>query len=151
MPELFSSADFEGVAGKGRLVDAFAYQDLVGNNLALAQRLAEIAKVHEYQEGQELYRQGEPGKGYLYFILSGEFDLLDKDNRIATLGSGQVVGEFPILEPSSNYYVTSRARGNSVVALVSAGQFESIATEEYPELWRNMAKMIARRLRERTT
>jgi hypothetical protein len=40
---------------------------------------------------------------------------------------------------------------NSVVALVSAGQFESIATEEYPELRRNMAKMIARRLRERTT
>ena len=139
---------FEGEEGKRRLVAVFAEQDLVGNNLALAQKLAETAKVDECEEGQELYRQGEQSKGYLYFVLSGAFDLLDRSNRIATISSGQVVGEFPILDPSVNYAVTCRAQADSTVGLVTEDQLQLIG-EEYPELWKNMAKILAGRLRGR--
>jgi CRP-like cAMP-binding protein len=124
--------------------------ELVLHNEIIARKLAEIATLEDFPEGKQLYVQGEPGNNFLYFVLSGSFDLSvqDKDEPFATVASGQAVGEFPIVNPSLNYTITVLAKEQSVIARVSEKQFLSIA-EDYPEIWKNMAKMLVTRLKEK--
>ena len=137
---------FEDKEGKRRLVEVFASQELALQDRDLARSLADIAEVNECEEKRELYAEGDPGKNCLYFIISGAFDLLGNGDYVRTVRAGQAVGEFPILNPSVNYSATIRARERSVVALVSEGRFLSVANE-HPEIWKNMAKMLAKRSR----
>jgi CRP/FNR family transcriptional regulator, cyclic AMP receptor protein len=139
---------FEGKDdGKRRRQEVFAQQEIVQHNDTIARKLNDLAQVDELQKGQQLYIQGEPGKNSLFFILSGSFDLSVQEKHISILKPGQAVGEFPILEPSLPYTVNVVAREQSVVARVSEEQFLSIATE-YPEIWKNMARMLVNRLRD---
>lgn len=138
---------FEGKDGKRRLVEVLVEQELVQHNDNIARKLADLALVEEFQKRKQLYVQGEPGKNFLFFILSGSFDLSIGEKRTAILEAGQAVGEFPIVDPSLTYTVTVFAREQSVVARVSEEQFLSIA-REYPEIWKNMAKMLVTRLRK---
>jgi predicted nucleotide-binding protein len=136
---------FKGPEGRRRLVEVFSNQEIVLQNLELAQSLAEPAKLKEFKERQELYIAGQPGNNKLYFIVSGSFDLLIKGVSVAVMKPGQTLGEFPIVDPSLPYTVTIRAREPSVVATVPESQFLSI-TEHYPIIWKNMAKMLVARL-----
>jgi CRP-like cAMP-binding protein len=138
---------FQGKDGKKRLAQAFALQELVLHNDTLAQKLAEVATVSEYQEGQELLVQGQQGDNCLFFILSGSFDLQVAGNCVAIMEPGQAVGEFPIVDPSLSYTVSIRARERGVVAKVSENQFLSLS-EEFPSIWKNMAMMLVTRLRK---
>ena len=139
-----------GEEGKERLVEVFNQQELVLHNENIARKLAEVCTVESFQEKKQLYVQGEPGNTFLYFVLSGSFDLYvkDQDKPVATIKSGQAVGEFPIVSPSLNYTVSVFAKGRSVIARVSEKQFLLIA-EDYPEIWKNMAKMLVTRLQEK--
>lgn len=136
---------FEGSKGRHNLVEAFAKQELVDRNDTIASKLAHVAALEALDEGKSLYVAGDPGRGALFFLLHGSLDLLFQGQRVARLQPGQCVGEFPILEHSVNYTVTAVAREQSVVASVSEENFRSIASE-HPELWKNMAKMLAWRL-----
>jgi predicted nucleotide-binding protein len=138
---------FEGPRGTRRLLESLSNQELILHDNALAKELAGIVTLSEYEEGQELFVQGELGRGCLFFILSGKFDLLVNGNFVAIMSAGQAVGEFPIVDPSLSYTVTIRARENSVVAMVAEDQFLSIA-EDYSNIWKNMAKMLVARLRK---
>ncbi len=134
---------------KRRLVEVLAEQELVKNNMAIAQELADEASLEEVQKGKQLYVQDEPGNNVLYFILNGSIDLSIQDQHVATRKSGQCVGEFPILHPSLNYTVTAVAREQSVVASMSKGKFLSIASK-HSEIWQNMARMLVTRLYDTT-
>lgn len=126
-------------------MDKLAEQELVRENCALAQRLAQAARLHEYEQGREIYLQGEPGKNNLYFVISGAMDLLIKGKLVATISADQAFGEFPVLNPSLPYTVTIRAKEQSVIAQVAEASFNEIA-EHHKEIWKNMAKMLMRRL-----
>ena len=91
---------FKGQEGRRRLVEVLATQELVLQNRVIAQQLAEVAKLKAYQEGQEVYIEGQPGNNKLYFILSGTVDLLIKESCVRVIECGQAVGEFPIIDPS---------------------------------------------------
>lgn len=136
---------FKGPEGQRRLVEVFSNQELVLHDDALAGQLARLAKLKEYKEQQQLYLEGQPGKNKLYFVVSGSFDLLIKGTHVKVIKSGQALGEFPILDPSLSYTVTIRARESSTVAAIREDQLLSIA-EQYPHIWKNMAKMIVSRL-----
>lgn len=139
-----------GEEGKERLVEVFNQQELVLHNENIARKMAKVATVEGFKENKQLYVQGEPGNNFLYFVLSGSFILYvkDQDEPVATIKSGQAVGEFPIVSPSLNYTVTVFAKERSVIARVSEKQFLLIA-EDYPEIWKNMAKMLVTRLQEK--
>lgn len=137
---------FKGEDGKRRLVEVFSDQELVQNNDDIASRLTDVAILEEFQNGKQLYVKGEPGNNFLFFILSGSFELLTQDKRIIVLDAGQAVGEFPIVDPSLTYTVTVVAREKSIIARVSEKDFLSIA-RDYPEIWRNMSEMLVTRLR----
>ncbi len=138
---------FEGIGGKRRLVEVFAEQELVQHNDAIACKLADLAEVEEFPKGKQIYIKGESGKNSLFFVLGGSFDLSNQERCIAILTPGQAVGEFPIVDPSLTYDVTVLAREQSLIARVSEEQFIKIM-RDYPEIWKNMAKMLVTRLRE---
>ena len=140
---------YKGREGQRRLVELFANQELVLQNRALAKRFAEVAKLKQCKEQEDLYIEGHPANNKLYFILSGTFDLLVKGTVVRQVKSGEVVGEFPVLDPSLRYTVTIRAREPSVVGTVLESQFLASA-EQFPDVWRNMAKMELKRLHART-
>lgn len=125
--------------------EVFAGQELVQQNRALAGWLTEAAKLETYETGQQVFIEGQPGRNKLYFVLCGSFDLLIKGSPIRILRSGQAVGEFPILNPSLPHTVTIRAREPSGMATVREAEFLLVANR-YPDLWRNMAKMLVARL-----
>jgi CRP-like cAMP-binding protein len=137
---------FQGIEGTRRLTETLADQRLVQHNDAIARRLADIVELQVLPESKQLYLLGEPGNNVLFLVLSGSVDLSIKDQRLATLESGQFVGEFPILNPSLDYTVSVVARERSTVGKVSEQQFLSLASD-YPEVWKNMAKELATRLR----
>lgn len=136
---------FKGEEGRRRLVDLLATLELVLQNRVLAEKLAEVAKLKAYKKGQEVYIEGQPGKNKLYFILSGAVDLVIKESFIRVIECGQAVGEFPIIDPSLPYTVTIRACEACIMATVLEQQSVSIG-EQYPEIWKNMAKMLVARL-----
>jgi len=135
---------FETPFDKASLAKALAGQELVQHDHAIASKFAEIARVDPIPEGGQLYRQGDVRK-VLFFILDGSVDLSVDGKHVATLGSGQCVGEFPIIDPSLQYTVTAVASEEGWVASVSEEQFRSVASK-YPVLWENMAKMLVTRL-----
>lgn len=143
-------ARFEGADGKRRLINILADQTLVQHNEAIARKLADRVTIDEFPESKQLYIRGEPGKNVLFLILSGRIDLSIKDRPVATLEPGQFVGEFPILHSSLDYTVSVAARDHCIVASLPEAQLLSLA-EEYPEIWRNMAKALAARLRTANT
>jgi predicted nucleotide-binding protein len=140
---------FTDAAGRRRLIDAFGAQELVLSDAHLAQRFARAATLTALEKGRDLYVQGNPGKNSLYFLISGEFDLLINGVYIRTLMPGQMVGEFPIVDPGLPYAVTMRASDEVIVAIVSEDDFRSIA-EGHPEIWKNMVKILVRRLYDST-
>jgi CRP-like cAMP-binding protein len=132
------------------LTEILSDQRLIQHNDTIARKLADMVKVEELPETKQLYIRGEAGKNCLFFILSGSIDLLIQDKHIATLEPGQFVGEFPILNASLDYDVSVVAREKSVIASVPEHQFLSV-TMDYPEIWKNMAKELATRLRKVNT
>jgi hypothetical protein len=130
-----------------RLKSAFEEQQLVFGDSIIAQKLADISKVGEVKEGESLYSNEDTGKS-LFFVLCGSLRLSDGGGLLYDVKPNEVVGEFPMLFPHQpKYVVTATALETSVVARVSVVQFRSIA-DLHPKLWKNMAKMLARRMRE---
>ena len=129
-----------------RLRAAFEDQQLVSGDPLIAKMLADASKVGEIKAGQTLYSSEDIGKS-LYFVLCGSFKLSDmNEQQLYVVKPNEVVGEFPMLFPHQPKYIVSvTAIEPSVVARLSAIQFLSVA-EIYPRLWKNMAKMLAKRL-----
>jgi CRP-like cAMP-binding protein len=138
-------ARFEG----WRLEKAFANQELASGDKMIAKELAERSNVEELKKGKNLYFEKEPGMNSLFFALSGSIRLSARRKHIYDVKPNEVLGEFPILVTEQDYTVSPRALDTSVVARVSEDQFRSIA-KAHPELWENMARMLAKRLRDRT-
>jgi CRP-like cAMP-binding protein len=140
-------SQFEGSEGGRKLLQAFAEQEIVQHDDAIAGKMAAVASVKALHSGETLYQEGEAPKHVLFFILDGGIDLTVQGKHLAALKRGQAVGEFPIIDPSLNYTVTAQARDASIVASVLENDFLSIA-QEHPALWKNMAKMLVTRMRQ---
>jgi len=137
---------FEGERGRRHLVEVLNDQRLVQHSQNIASRFADAVTVEEFEKGKQLYVRGEPGKNALLLLLSGGLSLSVESKRIATLNAGEFLGEFPVLDPSLSYTVSVDVTDKSVIASISEEQFLAIASD-YPEVWKNMAKALALRLR----
>ena len=139
---------FEGEAGKRRLVEALGNQELIQHNRKLAERFSEVAIVEEYSKSSVLFRQDEPDSD-LFFILIGELDLFFNEGKVATRKVGEAVGEVVATDPSATRMVTAVARQDSVVARVDASMFSAIA-DDFPDVWKNIVRVLSNRLRQAT-
>ena len=109
---------------------------------------ARLATEKQFFDGQVLFREAEPGSS-LFLILDGSLEVRRKEQLIATLYPGEVVGELSVLDsqPRSADVV---ARGE-VRTLILAGQDLLALMDRRPALARSFISMLSTRLRRRSS
>lgn len=138
---------FQGDAGRAALVDALEQQKLVGGDTALAEEFASQGGLMELPTGQVLITQGGEDND-VYFILAGAFDVLVHGRKVARRFTNDHVGEMAALQPALHRSATNLATEKSVVLKVSEPVFTALG-RKHPEIWRKVAKELARRLEQR--
>lgn len=138
---------FLGEHGRSNRVEAMLGQAIVGGNVNLAMELAERAELLALGENRTLIEQ-DGDDDDLYLILAGSFSIVVNGRRVAGRGRGEHVGEMAMIEPTQRRSATVVAEEEAVVAKVSSADFADLGSQ-YPEMYRHIAKTLARRLRER--
>lgn len=138
---------FIGGEGKDLRIESFCAQTIVRGDVQLAEALAEAAEMIEVDAGGTLIEQnGEDDD--IYFIFSGSFSVQINGRQHAVRGRGDHVGEMAAIEPTQRRSASAVAEDRSLVAKLTASQFATIA-KTYPDLYRQIARSLSRRLLER--
>lgn len=118
------------------------FSQIPGEDLA---QIAQITDEVHYEEGDEIFRQGDPGDS-LYLVIAGRVRVQRGSLEVAQLGERQVFGEMALLD--------SEPRSASVLALsdltllkIIRDDFMEILTEK-PEIAKGVIKVLTRRLRD---
>jgi predicted nucleotide-binding protein len=138
---------FEGEAGRHHLVQLLSEQKSVLGDLSLAQELAEAAAPKTLTDGEILITEGARDTD-LYFILDGKMQVSIKGRKQGERMNGNTVGEMAAIQSAQPRSATVKAVGDCVVARLSDMDLERIANK-YPNMWRQFARELARRLLER--
>ncbi len=110
--------------------------------------VALLAVEERFADGEILFREAEEGTS-LYLLTEGELIVQRKDQFVAALRPGEVVGEMSVLDsqPRSADVI---ARGD--VTTLSIDRFDLLALlERRPMLNRGFLQMLSSRLRERSS
>ena len=136
---------FQGSAGRPRLIDALISQPLVGDkDLALA--VARRVKLHEIAAGADLIVQG-AHKADLYLILQGAFSISIGGRVVARKKAGEHVGEMAVVDPNAPRSASVTALSDSVVGRIAESDFSALA-DKFPQLWRRIALELAGLVRD---
>jgi CRP/FNR family cyclic AMP-dependent transcriptional regulator len=132
---------------RGLLIESLGDQKLVKANRPLAERIAEVAELVQVEAGTAIIEQG--GSDHdVYLILAGSFDIVVNGRLIAKRGPSDHVGEMAAIQPSQARSASVIASTTSVVCRIQNAQFLEIANT-HPEMWRTIARELARRLEQR--
>lgn len=138
LPKFLSAATEEG----GRvLVLTVAHVKTLG---ALVPNIFDAQRQEHFQVGDVVFRQGEESS-HLYFIVSGEYEVLANDKRVTTLGPWDVfLGEMSFL---------LKNRRTATVRAITSGTLIKISKQEYIQALKErphyaffLARMLAERL-----
>lgn len=138
---------FEGEAGRRLRVEAFTEQRIVAGNVALATELAEVCELRAVSPGDIVIEQNDSDND-IYFILTGSAKIMINGKHIAQRHAGECVGEMSVVEPTQRRSASVIASEMSVVAKLTESAFTTLG-QRYPELWRQLARVLARRLAQR--
>lgn len=107
------------------------------------QALVAFVEPIDVPAGATVFAQGEEGDA-LYVVVSGALDVLAGEERIATLGAGEVVGEMALVtgEPRS---ATVRAATGAELLRIARADFDRL-TAASPPLALAVGRLLARRL-----
>jgi CRP/FNR family transcriptional regulator, cyclic AMP receptor protein len=139
---------FEGEAGKRNLIAALQGCIIVEHNEALAKRLAEDGQLVSFELGNEIIAQGGSDND-VYFIIFGQADILVNNRHVAIREVGDTVGEMALLEPTEPRAATVSARTEVVALKLTEPKFHQIA-QEFSQVWKAVAQVVADRLRQRS-
>ncbi|TBD50281.1 TIR domain-containing protein [Rhizobium ruizarguesonis] len=138
---------FQGDVGKELRLEALTAQSIVARDPALAEELTDLVELRELDVGQILIEQnGEDDD--IFFIIAGSFGIHINGRRIGGRGRGDHVGEMAAVEPTQRRSATVVAEEVSLVAKLTAQQFSKLA-KNYPDMYRQIARSLSRRLLER--
>jgi CRP/FNR family transcriptional regulator, cyclic AMP receptor protein len=140
---------FEGDEGARLLVEALNEQRLVLGNHELANELAAAGELLHLKADDVLITEGATDTT-IYFLLAGSFAVIVKGRQVAVRAAGTHVGEMAAIEASQPRSATVIAAEESVALKLEEGAFSELG-RRYPQLWRGLAKELARRLRQRNT
>jgi CRP/FNR family transcriptional regulator, cyclic AMP receptor protein len=99
--------------------------------------------------GNPIVGEGTGGVAF-FFILEGETSVTVGGEEVATLGSGEYVGELALLDPEGPRSATVTAKTDVVLAAMSAWQFRPFVLA-HPEVAWTLLQRLARRLRQAQT
>ena len=138
---------FTGQHGRRFVIAALRDQPVVGESDNLAETICDNAGVVGYSSGDVLIEESAPDND-IFFILSGTVSIRVGGREVAVRWTGQHIGEMAVVDAGQPRSATAVAEGEVVVARVSASAFIDLA-DVNPQLWRNIARVLAERLRQR--
>jgi len=141
---------FDGADKEKNIIEALMLQTLVRGNIEIATELArkvELIEIEPHAGSNPIIQQGGADND-LYFIISGEVNIIVNGRYIAERSTGTHVGEMTVLDLTSIRSATVEVKTKSLFAKISEKDF-SIIANKHPDLWRIIAVEIAKRLRER--
>lgn len=139
---------FSGKAGKNRLVECLARQQLLGGDATLCRKIAAAGDLIEFNQGKTVIKQGGSDDD-LFLIISGSVIIEMNGREVASRHEEQHFGEMALIDPTARRSATVITSEKSTLVRISEAKFSRIAAQ-YPELWRRAAVAIAARLRERS-
>jgi CRP/FNR family transcriptional regulator, cyclic AMP receptor protein len=138
---------FEGDAGKRIRLEALTRQKLIGRNAALAAEVDARATLVSVPKGVVLIEQGASDND-IYLILSGALSIVVNGREVARRIPNDHVGEMAAVEPTQRRSASVIAAEESVVLKLAERDFFEFGNR-YPELYRWIARELARRLLQR--
>ena len=145
MPGILSR--FFGVDGEPRVIEALKEQMIVLGNTEAAAELQKEGEIRYFPEGASLIREDE-WSNHIIFILAGRASISIMGFKIAERTAGQHIGEMALIDPSQPRSASAIAAVPTVALVVSETKFTNAASR-FPTMWRQIAKEIAHRLRQR--
>lgn len=117
------------------------FSQIPGEDLA---QIAQITDEVQFEEGDEVFREGEPGDS-LYLVIEGQIRIHRGGNEVATLGARQVFGEMALLDSDPR---SASASAISVLTClrISSDDFNEILVEK-GEIAIGIIRVLSRRLR----
>jgi CRP-like cAMP-binding protein len=121
------------------------------------QQLSAIFELHEYQQGEVLFTQGDQG-GHLYLVKEGFVEVIatqpdePQGRTIVNLGQGQSVGEMAFIDHGTRSATVRAAAGGTIVASVSRQSLDALCEEDTSigyRIMRNIAADLSFRIRRR--
>lgn len=119
----------------------------LGNIDVIIPEIIKCIKVFTLSSGEEIHGENDLGKNSLYFIFLGKCLGLKNNNKVTSLEPGEFFGEFPILDHKLTYKVSAQADGDSCFGEIAETDLIDLG-KKYPNIWFNMARILAERLRE---
>ena len=138
---------FRGQDRLTHLVEALEIQPIINGDTAIARAISGYVEVESFEPGSGIIEESAPDND-LYFILAGIVSIRVSGREIAARTAGQHVGEMALLDPGRPRSAGAVADGEVVVARVTAAAFTVLA-DANPRMWRNVARVLAERLRQR--
>ena len=128
-------------------MEALQLQPILGGDAVLAESIAEACEVALLDPGASVIEEMASDNS-LYSILAGVASIRILGREIAVRTAGQHVGEMALLDPGQPRSASAVADGELVTARISASAFAQLA-DANPRMWRNVARVLAERLRQR--
>ena len=138
---------FTGAEARRFIIEALEFQPLIAGDHQLAATLCDLSVIEGLEPGSIITHQGDSAND-ICFILSGSVSVSVHGRDVAVRRAGQQVGEMAALDPSQFRSATLTAREEVVIARVPAASFIDLANAN-PLMWRNVARSLADRLRQR--
>ncbi|MDD5272516.1 MAG: nucleotide-binding protein [Methylovulum sp.] len=138
---------FEGDAGKRLLIQTLLNQKIIAGNLDLANALADVLKLQAVKSGDLIIEQNASDND-IFLILAGAFEVIVNGRVVAMRTANDHVGEMAAIEPTQRRSASVRAKEESVVAKLSEEEFSGLGNK-YPEIYRCIARELAKRLIQR--
>lgn len=141
--------DYEGENGQERLLDALGLQQLFCGEASIIPEIVKLATLWTYEDGETIIDQAGGGDD-LFFILQGRAKIRANKREIRIRKARCHVGEIALLDPEGGRSADVIAMGRCVIARVEGHDFRQLANSAGNQLWRNLARILADRLREHT-
>ncbi|PWE48781.1 hypothetical protein DEM26_16990 [Thioclava sp. NG1] len=138
---------FSGIRGKALIVDALKDQKTILGNAAAAEELMARGNLEFFREREILTSEGD-WSNVIIFILAGKVQITITGFKVAERSAGQHVGEMALIDPSQPRSASAIALEPTAALIVSEEDFVAVAAH-HPDMWRQIAKEIADRLRQR--
>lgn len=138
---------YQGEAARRLRIEAALESKLARGNQALAEAIADQAGLLAFKPGEALIEQGGEDN-QVYILITGSCDILVNGKVVNRRVAGDHVGEMAAIQPAQGRSATVRATEPVVAFQLEEPLFAQLAAT-YPEIYRTIAKELARRLLQR--
>lgn len=140
---------FVGKARRPELLQALKHQIIVAKDHAIAEALADAGKVIEVAAGKAFITQND-AEQKVFLILMGNVAININGAQVATRTANEHVGEMVVIDPTLPRSATAVALDQVVALAVDGAKFKAVC-KKFPQIWENIARVLARRLYQRNS